>query len=609
MSVIGDRLKLRTGVVGAPLHMPLPAGARGLFAQIRTLIRGSEVLLVLIAVLVGAMAGGLVTLMSQISQLAHMLLYGIPVDERLSATARVTLPIAFIAPVGGGLLLGATEIWRRWSKAQYPVDPVEANALRGGRMSLRDSLVVSVQTLISNGCGASVGLEAGYTQIGAGLASRLGIWLNLRRSDLRILVGCGAAGAIAAAFGAPLTGAFYAFELIIGVYSIANVAPILAASLSAYLTSQALAGAPYALHAAPVAPLHPSHYLAILVLGLAASALGVAVMRMTEVFEDMFKALRIPQALRPAVGGVLIGSLALLTPQVLAAGHGAMKLDWTLDLPLGTLAALICIKLLASMLSLGAGFRGGLFFCSLFVGSLLGKLYGAGVMRLFPDFGLDPTACVLAGMGVTAVAIVGGPLTMSFLVLETTGDFSVTGAVLAACVATSLTVRETFGYSFSTWRLHLRGETIRSAADVGWIRSLTVDRLMRKDVATIAGSETVAAFRQRYPLGSRNVVAVLDDDARYLGLVPTAEVFAAEHDEDAATTPVAGLAHLQGTALLPEMNVKEAMDLFGRAEAETLIVVDAPENKRVIGMLNEAYATRRYAEALNNANKDVTGGM
>jgi CIC family chloride channel protein len=276
MSVIGDRLKLRPGVVGAPLHMPLPARARGLFAQIRTLIRGSEVLLVLIAVLVGIMAGGLVTLMSQISQLAHMLLYGIPVDERLSATARVTLPIAFIAPVGGGLLLGATEIWRRWSKAQYPVDPVEANALRGGRMSLRDSLVVSVQTLISNGCGASVGLEAGYTQIGAGLASRLGIWLNLRRSDLRILVGCGAAGAIAAAFGAPLTGAFYAFELIIGVYSISNVAPILAASLSAYLTSQALAGAPYALHAAPVAPLHPSHYLAILVLGLAASALGVA---------------------------------------------------------------------------------------------------------------------------------------------------------------------------------------------------------------------------------------------------------------------------------------------------------------------------------------------
>jgi CIC family chloride channel protein len=607
MSAIGDRLKLEPTAKGAPIRTPLPAQARGWFAQVRTLIRSSEVLLVLIAMIVGCGAGVLVTLMSAASQFAHILLYHIALDEHLSGVERVQMPIALVVPAGGGLLLGVSELWRRWGKWRTPVDPVEANALRGGRMSFRDSLFVSAQTLISNGCGASVGLEAGYTQIGAGLASRLGILLNLRRSDLRIMVGCGAAGAIAAAFGAPLTGAFYAFELIVGVYSISNVASIMAASLSAYLTSQALTGAPYALHAAAVAPLHPSHYLAILLLGLIASGLGIGVMRMTAVFEDGFSALRIPPWLRPTIGGLVIGGLALITPQVLAAGHGAMRLDWSLNLPMTALLALLAIKLLASMISLGAGFRGGLFFCSLFVGSLLGRLYGDGVMTLFPDFGLDPTACMLAGMGVTAVAIVGGPLTMSFLVLETTGDFSVTGAVLAACVATSLTVRETFGYSFSTWRLHLRGETIRSAADVGWIRSLTVDRLMRKDVATLPGDATIAEFRRRYPLGSRNVVVLLDRDNRYLGLVPTAEVFAAEHDEGCEAEAVSTLAHLHSAALLPEMNVKEAMDLFGRAEAETLAVVNSPEDKHVIGILNEAYATRRYAEALNNANKDVTG--
>jgi CIC family chloride channel protein len=607
MSVTGDRFKLQPAANGGPIRTPLPAQARGLFAQIRTLIRSSEVLLVLIAIIVGCGAGALVTLMSAVSQFAHILLYHIPLDEHLSAVERVRLPVALIAPAGGGLILGLTELWRRWGKWRTPVDPVEANALRGGRMSFRDSLFVSAQTLISNGCGASVGLEAGYTQIGAGLASRLGILLNLRRSDLRIMVGCGAAGAIAAAFGAPLTGAFYAFELIVGVYSISNVASIMAASLSAYLTSQALSGSPYALHAPAVAPLHASHYLAILLLGLIASGLGVAVMKMTAVFEDGFSALRIPPWLRPTIGGLMMGGLALITPQVLAAGHGAMRLDWSLNLSMTALLALLAIKLLASMISLGAGFRGGLFFCSLFVGSLLGRLYGDGVMTLFPDFGLDPTACMLAGMGVTAVAIVGGPLTMSFLVLETTGDFSVTGAVLAACVATSLTVRETFGYSFSTWRLHLRGETIRSAADVGWIRSLTVDRLMRKDVATLPGAATIAEFRRRYPLGSRNMVVLLDHDGRYLGVVPTAEVFAAEHDDGCETEIVSTLAHLHGTALLPEMNVKEAMDLFGRAEAETLAVVNSPEDKHVIGILNEAYATRRYAEALNSANKDVMG--
>jgi len=145
-----------------------------------------------------------------------------------------------------------------WSRRRWNIpnaaDPVEANALRGGNLSLRDSLVVSGQTLISNGCGASVGLEAGYTQIGAGAASLLGRWLNLRRNDLRLMVGCGAAGAIAAAFNAPLTGAFYACELIVGVYSVGSAAPILAASISAAFVASHMSGAPYSLEV-PAVPL------------------------------------------------------------------------------------------------------------------------------------------------------------------------------------------------------------------------------------------------------------------------------------------------------------------------------------------------------------------
>ena len=118
-------------------------------------------------------------------------------------------------------------------------------------MSLRESLLVATQTVISNGCGASVGLEAGYAQIGAGLASYLGVRSRLRRQDLRMLVGCGAGGAIAAAFGAPLTGAFYAFELIIGAYSLANAIPVFAATLAATLTTQAIIGAPYDITSPP----------------------------------------------------------------------------------------------------------------------------------------------------------------------------------------------------------------------------------------------------------------------------------------------------------------------------------------------------------------------
>ena len=592
-------------VRGRALHLPAPA--RGRAAQLRAWIRSSEIALVLLSALVGAGAAALVTGMSATSQLAHVALFGLPLDQRLSASTSLDPWRLLLFPALGGLAIGLTELWRRTHQARSAVDPVEANALRGGRMSLRDSLLVSVQTLISNGCGASVGLEAGYTQIGSGLASRTGVALNLRRADLRIMVGAGAAGAISAAFGAPITGAFYAFELIVGVYSVSNVSSIMAASLAAWLVSQALGGSPYAFSALQVFPLRPWHYLLILLFGLVSTGMGVAVMRGAALSERAFAATRLPIWLRPALGGLLVGSLALLTPQVLAAGHGAVTMDMGLQLGMRVLLGLVLLKMLAALLSLGSGFRGGLFFASLFMGALTGKLAGEALTRWAPGLGLDPTAMMLAGMGTLAVAVVGGPLTMSFLVLETTGDLGLTAAVLTACVGTSLMVRSTFGYSFSTWRLHLRGETIRSAADVGWIRSLTVERLMRSDVVIVKGSDTVRAFRRQVPLGGRSIVVAVDGDDRYLGMVSTAEAYAQERDDALDSAPISSLARLPDNALLPEMNVKTAMTVFERAEAESLAVVDTLEDRRVIGVLTEAFAARRYAAELDKASRGALG--
>jgi len=166
--------------------------------RLRALLRSNEFYLIPLALVVGIVAGAIVTLMSEIAQIAHVLIFGIPIDVRLSANAYVNPVVALIAPASGGLLLGIMEWSRRRMKISSAVDPIEANALRGGRLSLRDSVVVSGQTLVSNGAGASVGLEAGYTQIGSGAASLLGQVLNLRRNDLRLVVGCGAAAAIAA---------------------------------------------------------------------------------------------------------------------------------------------------------------------------------------------------------------------------------------------------------------------------------------------------------------------------------------------------------------------------------------------------------------------------
>jgi CIC family chloride channel protein len=590
-------------------HIVDRKGSNRILIRIRALLRSNEFYLIPLALVIGTLAGAIVTLMAEIAQIAHVLIYGIPIDVRLSANAYVSPWAAMTAPAIGGLSLGIMEWWRRRLKLSNAVDPIEANALRGGHMSTRDSVVVSSQTLISNGCGASVGLEAGYTQIGSGVASLLGRFFNLRRNDLRLIVGCGSAAAIAAAFGAPITGAFYACELIVGVYSVGSAAPILAASLAGALTAQYLGGAPYSLEVSKVGAVGVEQYLALIVLALITSGVGIAVMRSSPVFERVFAQAWLPVWLRPVIGGLCVGAMALVTPQVLGAGHGAMVLDLHHDMTIRLIAMIIALKLTACLISLASGFRGGLFFASLFVGSLIGKFFAAVLLLVSPNFAIDPTVSMLTGMATLGVAIVGGPLTMSFLVLEMTRSVDVTAVVLAGCIVTSICVRFMFGHSFSTWRLHLRGETIRSANDVGWLRNLTVERMMRSDVGKVPATTTIAATRREFALGSRLGIVIVNNADEYVGLVMLPELFSGDLDTIADDIQVVELARFTDIVLLPEMNVKSAMAVFDEAEAEMLAVVESADSRKVIGFLTESFARRRYVEEIDKATRGVLGAL
>jgi chloride channel protein, CIC family len=604
-----DQTKQDDPVLARLTHIMDRKGSNRVLTRLRALLRSNEFYLIPLALVVGFITGAIVTLMSEIAQIAHVLIYGIPIDVRLSANTYVNPVVALIAPAAGGLLLGIMEWSRRRLKISSAVDPIEANALRGGRLSLRDSVVVSGQTMISNGCGASVGLEAGYTQIGSGAASLLGQLLNLRRNDLRLIVGCGAAAAIAAAFGAPITGAFYACELIVGVYAVASAAPILAASLAGALTAQWLGGAPYSLEISHVGKVGVEHYLALIGLALIVSAIGILVMRSSSLFERLFANSWTPVWIRPVIGGVCVGAMAIVTPQVLAAGHGAMVLDMHRDMLPSIIAMIIVLKLIACLISLASGFRGGLFFASLFVGSLLGKLFATLLAMIGPQFAVDPMVATLTGMATLGVAIVGGPLTMSFLVLEMTRSVDVTAVVLAGCIVTSIFVRFMFGHSFSTWRLHLRGETIRSANDVGWLRNLTVERMMRTDIGKVPTTTTIAAARHEFVLGSRHAVVVVNNADDYCGLVLLPELFSHELDSIADEIQVVELARYTDVTLLPEMNVKTAMKIFDDAEAEELAVLESAESRKVIGYLSESFARRRYVEEIDQATRGVLGAL
>src|SRR6185437_4327845 len=578
------------------------AAPRALVASLRVFVRSRAIARVVVAILVGFAAGACVTAMSNIAEFMHVLIYGIPFDQRLSAQARVWLPAALLALCGGGLLMGLFAVWRQRRGMGPTVDPVEANALHGGRLSLRDSVVVVLQTLLSNGVGASVGLEAGYAQVGSALGSKIGVILQLRRQDLRTLLGAGAAGAMAAAFGAPLTGAFYAFELVIGAYSLANAAPVLAAAVAGRLMVHVLGGAPYSIQAPPVPPFGVAQHVALVGLGLVSALIGVAAMRAASVLERLFRAGPLPAWGRPVVGGAIVALLATLTPQMLGAGHGALILDSDRDLSALALAALIGLKLTACMVSLASGFRGGMFFASLYTGALIGKLYALIMAVALPGLHLNATACLFAGMATLGTAIIGAPLTMAFLVLESSGDVAVAGPVLAGCIASHLMTQAIFGYSFSTWRMHLRGENIKGAHDVGWVRTILVAGMMDTKARTMPAEATLAAFRLAHPLGSSHYVALVDRQGRYRGLVATAEAHASEHEDE----PVAKLARLANVTLRPEQNIRDALDAFAAASSDILAVTDA--KGAVLGVLGEAYAARRYAAAVDRAAKGVLGG-
>src|ERR1700682_1843158 len=572
--------------------------------RLRAFVRAHETSLVALAALVGAMGGVVVVAMSAAVEGLHALLFNLEMGARLSSQISLDPWRALLVPSLGGLLLGiAVLLLLRWRPARA-IDPIEANALHGGRMSFRGSVIVALQTVWSSGVGASVGLEAGYTQLASGLAASLGRAFHLRRADQRIMVGCGAAAAIAGAFGAPLAGAFYAFELVIGGYTPASLTPVGVAAVAGYFVTHGFAALSLGIGVGPVGDIRGRDLAIAALPGLRAALFGIVIMRGVALCETLLSKTGLWPPLRPALGGLAVGLLALLTPQVMSSGHGALHFAGIVSMPLAFIAAVFVLKAIASVISLGSGFRGGLFFATLLLGVLGGHLFAAGFDTIWPGLNLDPHVYAIVGMSALSASVIGGRAAMSLIALESPGNLWLTPAVLVAVIISTQITRELFGYSFATWRFHLRGETIRSAADVGWMRDLTVGSMMREDVQTVHASTTIGAFREEYPLGAMPYVVAVGENDCYVGRVLRPDAHPAEVSPD---KPVKELLHYREDLLLPGMAVKEAVLAFDRAEAEALAVVDSFRDRHVIGLLTEAYVLRRYAAALERRRRELIG--
>jgi CIC family chloride channel protein len=572
--------------------------------QLRNFVRSRETGLVIVAVVIGLLSGLLVATISKLSEIAHALLFDIPFDAHLSATGVISWQRTLLVPALGGVLLSVIGVLARGRlKGQQLADAIEANALYGGRVSFRGSILISIQTLLSNGFGGSVGLEAGYTQICSMFGSHVGQRLAARRNDMRLLVACGAAGAISAAFSAPLAGAFYAFEVVLGAYTAAGLVPVIASAVGAWLVVRHLSHPAFLLVPGFPSPVSVEMIGQTVLIGVICALASIVQMLAVAFSEHCFQRLSLFNGfLRPIVGGALLGLLALLTPTVLGAGHGAMQILLVSNPTWLLLATTIVFKMLASAVTLGSGFRGGLFFASLLLGALTGELYSVVLSAPFPNTALQPGTAAIAALAAFGTGVLGAPFSMVCLALEITGDFSVTvGAVVASSVC-ALIVRELFGYSFATWRFHLRGEVIRGPQDVGWIQQMNANSLMRTDFENALNTMSVGEAQNLFSPAQVRQIVLRDPNGIYAGIVSSADLHSIAADDN---LPLATLAKQADEFLLPGASIRDVIAAFERSEADVLAVVDLADHRVAIGTVTESHVLRSYGEELERRNQEV----
>lgn len=562
-------------------------------------LRSSELAQIAACAIWGAVIGVLVAGMHLLVDYLHRVLFAITGEGSLSTGLGLTSDRILIVPVAGGLLLGIVAVVLRKIRPNDIVDPIEANALHGGRMSIRDSARLVGETVISNASGVAVGMEAGYTQLGASVMSKVGQYFRLRRPDLRVFTAAGAAAAIAAAFNAPMAGAFYGYELILGSYAIPALAPVAAAALTGTLAMRAITDQQSLFVVQQAFDFPTWMHLLFALLGVVAAGFSILAMQSVTWAERAVRRIQIlPQWLRPAFGGVFVTLLALVVPQVLGSGHGAIQYLFDRDPSFLFVLMVLVAKVVAAAISLGTGYRGGMFSTSLFLGCLLGLVFGDICAFVAPSLAAHHIALMMVGMSAVAASVIGAPLTMMFLVLEGTSSFPMTIGVMVGVIVASTIVRLTFGYSFSTWRFHQRGIVLRGAYDVGWLADLTVGRLMRSDPKIVPENTTVRAMREAYPAGSARRIFVAAQDGSYLGAIDVALLHDATQEKAQDNQVARDLARDGDLFLLPYENIRTALTRFEEREIETLPVLSISGDKSVVGYISEQYALRRYNQEL-----------
>lgn len=568
--------------------------------RIRRIVRNDQLILAVLAVVVGACSGGAIILFREGISVVQTVFYGSG-TERLSDHIS-SLPIWWLlaAPTIGGLLVGLSfRYLARRDRASTVADVIAATALRGGRMSLRRGLKTAVIDCLSIGVGASVGREGPAVHLGASLGGYLANVLHMTRSLSRTLMGCGVAAAVAASFNAPIAGALFANEVVIGHYALSSFAPVVLASVVGTMTTHAYFGNFPAFDISGHSAVALAEIPAFAGLGVLAAFAAIAFIHGVTAANKAAERLPVPDWVRPGIGGFLVGAIAIVVPQVMGLGYGATEDALTAALPLAVLLAAFIGKLVATSISLGFGFGGGVFSPSLVIGAMLGGSYGVIVTQLVPGVSSGADAYTIVGMGAMAAAVLGAPISTTLIIFEMTGDYSLTMAVMVAVVISSVITKQVTGHSYFTWQLAQRGIDLRQGFEAALLRGIRVGDVMASECISVGPEAGLPEIRRRLQEAAEGKIFVVRADGALFGTITLPDLsevaFDPAMDDLIAASDVA---RIPPPVLAVSDDLERALEIMRSHGEEHIAVVDAADSMGFLGCVHERDVMIAYNRAL-----------
>ena len=513
-----------------------------------------------------------------------------------------------LIPALGGLLVGPLVRWVASEVRGSGVPEVmESVTFAGGLIRARVIVVKAVAAALTIGSGGSAGREGPIIQIGSSIGSATGQILSVNPVRMRIFVACGAAAGIAATFNAPIAGALFAVEVILGEFAVAQFSPIVIASVTATVLSRHYLGDVPAFEVPAYELLRAAEFLPYSALGVLAGLSSAAFIWMVYSTQDLMRVLVPPLWLRPAIGGLLVGAIAVFLPQVFGVGYGTLHETLWGRTPLLLLLLLIPAKMAATSATLGSAGSGGIFAPSLFIGAMLGGAVGHFTELWLPG-SANAGAYALVGMGALVAGATHAPISAILIIFELTGDYKILPPLMVACIVSVLLARWLLPHSMYTLKLAKRGINLQEGNNVNVLRRLSVGDVLDAGCETMRGRTTIHQLIDKVVPSKRVHFFVVNRDHRLLGSFSLRDLRELLVDPELPDLIVAAdVARSDIPTVHADDNLDLVMHLFGQHDLDEIAVVGRGPGRRLLGSVRRKDIIDAYNKEIFRL--DLAGGF